>query len=253
MRILITGSNGYIGKSLYNTLKDKYDITIINRNICDLTNSSSVNSYFSNTWFDTIIHCAISGGHRNKTDGIDVIDNNLRMYYNLIQNKSSYSKFINIASGAEIISPESPYGLSKRIISKSILDKDDFFNLKIFAVFDENELETRFIKANIKRYINNQPMQIHFDKYMDFIYMPDLIKIVEYYLENINLPKQTDCTYNTVYKLTEIADIINELGDYRVEIKVDGIDESYTGRGNSLPINYIGLKQGIKEVYNKLK
>ncbi len=31
--ILITGGNGYIAKSLYNSLKNSYEITTINRNI----------------------------------------------------------------------------------------------------------------------------------------------------------------------------------------------------------------------------
>ena len=31
MKILITGANGYIGKSLYNALKDKYDVTAVTR------------------------------------------------------------------------------------------------------------------------------------------------------------------------------------------------------------------------------
>ena len=37
MKILITGTNGYIGKSLYNALKDKYEVTTITRQDFDLT------------------------------------------------------------------------------------------------------------------------------------------------------------------------------------------------------------------------
>ena len=51
MKILITGANGYIGKSLYNTLKDTYDVFVITTDDCDLTNSVEVNSYFIDKWF----------------------------------------------------------------------------------------------------------------------------------------------------------------------------------------------------------
>jgi hypothetical protein len=85
--------------------------------------------------------------------------------------------------------------------------------------------------------------------------MPDLVKIVEYYINNNNLPKEINCIYNTVCTLTRIAQIINELDEYKVEVKVgDGSGINYNGDGgNSLPIDFIGLKKGIKEVYNKLK
>ena len=47
MNLLITGGNGYIGKSLYNTFKDIYDVTIVTRNDFDLTSYKSINSYFN--------------------------------------------------------------------------------------------------------------------------------------------------------------------------------------------------------------
>ena len=46
MKILISGVNGYIGKSLYNALKDKYDVTSINRKDFDLTAFEAMNEFF---------------------------------------------------------------------------------------------------------------------------------------------------------------------------------------------------------------
>ena len=168
MKILITGVNGYIGKSLYNSLKDKHNVVGVNRNDFDLTKSREVNNFFDQGCYDTIIHCAIKGGSRLKQDHWDIMDDNLKMYYNLLANKSCFSKFIHFGSGAELYNKEEPYGYSKNTIRKSILEKNHFYNLKIFAIFDENELDTRFIKANIIRYINKEPIQIHQDKYMSF-------------------------------------------------------------------------------------
>jgi GDP-L-fucose synthase len=254
MKILITGSDGYIGSSLYNTLKNKYEVTTLNRQKCNLTNSSDVNFYFSNTWFDVIIHCAVIGGHRLKSDDWNIMDSNLQMYYNLLANRNHFNKFLYFGSGAEIYSQNNPYGLSKYVIRQSILNKDDFYNLRIFGAFNENELDTRFIKANIKRYINKEPIIIHQNKHMDFIYMPDLIKIVEYYINN-NGPKELDCNYNKLYSLENIASIINNLNNYKVEIKTieNGWDKIYNGTFYNLSLDFVGLEQGIKETYNKLK
>jgi len=254
MNILITGGNGYIAKSLYNTLKDKYNVTSISRDNFDLTNSEATNDFFKHRLFDIVIHCAVKGGSRLVEDKGNIIDDNLSMYYNLLANKSHFDKLIHFGSGAEIHAKDTPYGLSKQVIRQSILDKDNFYNLRIFGIFDENELDTRFIKASINRYINKESIQIHQDKYMDFIYMPDLIRIVEHYLSTNNLSKDINCNYKTTHKLSEIVDIVNSLSTYKVPIQIQNdLISSYCGLYNELPINFVGLEQGIKEVYKKLK
>jgi UDP-glucose 4-epimerase len=254
MRILITGANGYIGKSLYNALKDKYSVDIITRKECDLTNSSSVDLYFLDKWFDVIIHCAASGAINPREKDWVIMDNNLKIYYNLLKNKNNFNKLINLGSGAEFYIPDTPYGLSKKVVAHSILDKDNFYNLRIFGVFDENELDTRFVKGNIKRYINNEPMIVHQDKIMDFIYMSDLVKIIEYYINN-NGPKEINCNYSYAMSLCDIAKTINNLDKHKVDIKIESQEqgEPYISNFENLEIKFIGIEKGIKEVYNKLK
>jgi UDP-glucose 4-epimerase len=254
MKILITGANGYVGRSLYNAFKSKYEVSFITRDKIDLTDSKNVNSFFLDNYFDVVLHCAIEGGHRLEQDDWKVMDDNLIMYYNLLQNKKSFGKFINFGSGAELYMKNKPYGFSKKVIRKSVLNNSNFYNLRMFGVFDENELNTRFIKANIKRYINKESILIHQNKYMDFIYIPDLIKIVDYYINNDG-PKEINCNYSSVCTLEKIANIINNLNEYKVDIEIKNkeLEKSYIGNFEDLEINFIGLRKGIEEVYNKLK
>jgi UDP-glucose 4-epimerase len=251
--ILITGGNGYIGKSLTEALRNKYEVYSITRSHFDLTDQFETLKYFSNKYFDIVLHCAVSGGSRLKKDTWEDMDNNLKMYYNILSCKNKFGKLIHFGSGAEIHSPETPYGLSKKVIANSMLEQDNFYNIRIFGVFDENELDTRFIKGNIKRYINKEPMVIHQDKVMDFFYMKDLISLVKHYIEKDDIPKQIDCSYTNLYTLSNIVDIINTLDEYIVDIHVleEGMS-GYYGVENKL-LNFVGLKEGIKEVYNKLK
>jgi nucleoside-diphosphate-sugar epimerase len=255
IKILITGGNGYVAKSLYNAFKDVYDVTSISRKDFDLTAFQSMNKFFQDKYYDVVIHCAVSGGSRLKPDTTADMDINLAMYYNLLQHKPHYGKLIHLGSGAEYYNPESPYGLSKRIIAKSILSQDRFYNIRIFGVFDENELDTRFIKANIKRYINKEPMLIQ-NKKMTFFYMKDLIILIKYYIQTADskLLKEANCSYINSVSLHDIANMINELSDYKVPIYMDTATvtdyESKLNAPYGLPI--IGLANGIQETYTKL-
>ena len=256
MKILITGGNGYIAKSLYESLKDKYNITDIGRKNFDLTNYKLLDSYLKHTYFDVVIHCAVTGGSRLKIDTFGDMDNNLKMYYNLLNCNDRFGKLIHFGSGAEIHSPESPYGLSKRVIAKSISEIDNFYNIRIYAVFDENELDTRFIKSNIKRYINKEPMLVQ-NKKMSFFYMKDLVTLVNHYIQSpsSSLLKESNCACVNSTSLLDIANIINELEDYKVPIYMDtSLSEDYESKLNApYGLKYIGLTQGIIETYNKLK
>ena len=150
MKILITGGNGYIAKSIYPSLHTKYDITTVGRQDFDLTNWDETNKWFEEKQFDVVIHTAVVGGSRLKEEDSSIMDQNLKMHYNLLDQQDKYTKFIYFGSGAEY-SLNTPYGLSKFIINQSFKDKPNFYNLRIYGVFDENEWETRFIKTCIKK------------------------------------------------------------------------------------------------------
>lgn len=253
MKILVTGANGYIAKRLTISLKNTHEIYAITRQQLDLVDSKAVNSWFEDKYFDVVIHTAIKGGNRLDIEESSVLNDNLRMYTNLEDCSDHYKKFISFGSGAELNSSDSFYGYSKKLISKLMERNNNFYNLRIYAVFDHNENIRRFIKSNILRYINSEDLIIHKDKFMDFIYMPDLLSIVEKYLKNDNLPKAIDCVYNTKHKLSDIAAKINNIDAQKksqIKFESPAIDSPYTGHFTDIGLDFIGLDNGIKEVYN---
>lgn len=255
MNILLTGSNGYIGNSIFNILKDKYHFTLLNRDICDITDTNSVDLFFKDKFFDCVIHSAVSGGSRFKKDNKDVIENNIVMFYNLYKNKNHFKKFISFGSGAEIYDFLSPYGFSKSIINNVINDNEYFYNLRIFGIFDYNELETRFIKNNILNSIKNKPLEIYKDKKMDFFYMEDFISLIDHYLKNDNLPKIFDCCYQQHLFLSEICLLINNITHKKNKIIIHSteLDRDYIGEYKNINLKYHGLEKGIQNTFNKLK
>jgi nucleoside-diphosphate-sugar epimerase len=255
MKILITGGNGYIARSIYSILHNKYDITTIGRKDFDLTDWKQTNEWFQDKSFDVIIHTAVSGGSRLKEETDLVIRENLLMYRNLLNHQDKFTKFISFGSGAELGNPTTPYGISKQIIADSMFFKPNFLNLRIYAVFDENELDTRFIKSNIQRYIDHKDMIIHQNKQMDFFYMGDLVNLVDYFLSREEwVYEELDCCYIEKHTLVDIANIINNIDQHKVEIKLGiNAEKPYVGFWRGLPIELIGLKKGIINTYNKIK
>lgn len=260
LRILITGANGYVGKSLYNSLKsnNKYNITLLTRKECDLTNIDT--DFFQGKYFDVVIHTAVVGGSRLKEEDDSILEQNLKMWRTLLANRANYGRLIHFGSGAEL-NPTTPYGVSKQIIRESLLTKDNFYNLRIFGVFDENEWETRFIKTCINNYIAKKPITIYQDRFFSFFYMEDLIILVKYYIDSNSslLDKEYNCVYPLTFTLGEVAEMVNRLDDHKVDILVDndewGInyETSNYARDLTKDLDMYGLPRGIRATYNKLK
>lgn len=253
MNLLITGGDGYIGQNLFINLSSKYNVTRITRQNFDLTSYDETCEWFHERQFDVVIHTAINGGSRLHEDENFVFENNMAMFNNLVANKHCFSKLISFGSGAEMFHGNMPYANSKREIAKQILKHSNFYNLRIFGVFDHNELDSRFIKSNIIRYLKKEPMIIHTNKIMDFFYMKDLISLVEHYVTNKYLNQEINCSYEHKYTLQNIANFINTLGYHTVPILIQNESklDFYCGNSN-LPISVSGFHTGLVDTFKKL-
>lgn len=269
-KILITGSKGFIARNIAAELSN-CELFLVDRSKLDLENSREVNIFFENKYFDAVIHTATSGGSRIKEDSSDVLYKNCIMHQNIMNNACSFNKYISFGSGAELdrrynidpsvelksAFPIDPYGMSKNFIAKSGILYPNFHNIRIFNVFNEDELPTRMIKANIINYINKMSITIHQDKWMDFFYMSDLCKVVKFVIDSNISQKIINCSYQKKYKLSSIAQIINQLSDHKVDIIVNDTSEglNYYGDYNLhlFDIDLYGLQMGITNTYHKIR
>lgn len=270
-RILITGSNGYIAQSLWKRIdKTKYKVQGMFREDCDLLNTQAVKWYLrAHEPFDYLIHCATQGGSRLKQDSKDVCFNNILMVENLINNRTywnvekrewvhTFDKMLFFSSGAELDRKKSlePYGLSKRHITNMLKNMDFTTIHRLWNVFDQDQLSTRFIKSSILNYINHKPIVIYEDQPFDFFHADDLFHQVEDWLENKPQFKIVNCTYFNRYYLSEIAKFINTLSNYEVPIiiqKVKAHNEGYTCHSKYCRMPFQGLEERIKQTYQKIK
>ena len=273
MKILITGANGFVGRNLAAALTE-HEVTKLTRQTVDLTNKTTVHKFFENKSFDVVLHCAMVGGRRYLNDGPDVLYKNLAMFYNLLEHQDKFGKLINFGSGAELdrsqsidstnqyykdCYPVDYYGMAKNIIARLIENEDKCFSFRLFNVFGADEESARFIRANIQRYIDREPIIIHQDKIMDFFYIDDLVTLVKFYLDKNYIPEEINAVYKDKHTLGGIATMINNLSypdQVDIIIEKEGLSKAYVGKSTRLDLLKLplkGLEQGIKETYNKLK
>jgi len=255
MRILLTGSSGFIGKNLVEMFKtDGYDV--LSPDVCDLDlrDQNAVKTYLSNNPVHAIIHSATT--LRQGTGyPVDVCENNLRMFFNLEQYRQPGTKLINFGSGSEYSRPywhekmeETFFGehipadshsYSKYIISRYIETCNDptLICLRIFGIYGKYEDHRyKFISNAIAKNLLKMPIIINQNVSYDYIYINDFYQIVKYFLEHKPLYPAYNATPCTPIDLVSIAEIINTISDYKSDIHVlnDGIGVHYSGNNQRL-------------------
>jgi len=251
MKILITGSNGYIGKALVNALSS-HDLTLLHRGVCEMTDEKQVDAFFTEN-YDVVIHCAAAGGSRLKGDNPTVLHDNLKMFLNLYKHKDKFNKLIHFGSGAQYHAEDTYYGLSKRIISDLIGTEEKFYNIIIYGLFDKNEIDTRFIKSCINNCNKNKPILVHKNKEMDFFHMEDLLKLVNEYIAGKRKDKQVECVYMEKFNLYSIARlVILEIGKGEIILGEPGLDKPYTRIGSKPNWLAGSLEKRIKQTIHEI-
>lgn len=278
MKILLTGSGGFIGKNLKFYLQGKHQLLTPRSFELDLTNKEAVKEYFKTNDIDFIIHCGSIGGAREIADKDTTIENNLAMVDNILLNKKTETKIILFGSGAmydksrnlhkvketEIgkFVPYDLYGKSKLLIYEKIKDRNDVLMLNIFACYGYDEKEARFPSYAINQIIKGENININQNVIFDYLFVEDLEQIVEYFINNMPQDNIINITPTQSSSLLEIANIVKNISKKDININVlnPKMNNEYTGDNSLLLKNYskikfTSLENGLKKLYeyNKQK
>lgn len=207
MNILIIGSNGFIGKSLYNYLSSSYNVygvDVVKSNqknfsqinlVSDLENLEGINT------FNFIINASGSTDVKrsNELPLNDFKKNTLNVYeiLSIIKVKNPDAKFVNISSGAvygnknsaaietDKLNPVSTYGFNKKM-AENICEhfynqfKISSYSLRIFSAYGPG-LKRQLFWDLYKKSLKTDQIELYGDStdYRDFIYIDDICEFIK--------------------------------------------------------------------------
>jgi nucleoside-diphosphate-sugar epimerase len=256
MNIFITGSNGFIGSHLKEYLQNNYTnytIFIPSSKELDLANEIAVDDYILSNKIDIIIHLANRGGGRDTVGMKNVTEYNLRIFFNIAKHEKNVKKIISFGSGAEYakhkpiidakeddyldMQPLDEYGFYKFITSRYIEKSDNIIQLRIFGAYGEYEnYRFKFISNAIVKNLLHLPIVINKNVYFDYIYIDDLVKMIDWFIHNVPKKKIYNVTTGQKIDLISLANLVNETSDFKSDIRVlnDGFNNEYTSSNQRL-------------------
>ena len=270
MKLLITGTTGFIGRNLKEYFQaTPHDIQTPKRDELDLLDPRTVETYIEKNAFDAIIHCGVT---------LNSVEENLKMYFNLERCSNSFGRMICIGSGAEYDPknyipmmkegyfekhiPSDIYSFSKYVIAKDIENKKrNIFNLRVFGIYGKYEdYNRRFISNNICRALANQNISMNKNMLFDYLFIDDFSKIVEIFLGKEPIQKSYNICTSIPIDLYTLASIIKEVDGNKqsIIVKQEGMNTEYSG-DNSLflqefgAFEFIDHKKSISALYDWYK
>lgn len=274
--ILITGSGGFIGKNLNKFFNDKYNLLTPRSYELNCVDEKEVKKYFKKNKIDFILHCASVGGVRGVEDKPETLDENVRMVENLLKYKNDDTGMILFSSGAmydkskpiqkvkeddlENCNPLDLYGKSKKKIVELVKNRTDVTCLVIFACYGYDENESRFPTYSISQNLQHKPIEINQNVVFDYLFIEDLCKIVEHFINNKPKENVINATPSESINLKNIAQIVNDISDYKseIEIKNQELGNEYTGDNSRLlaeipNFKFTKMEDGLKLLYGYIK
>lgn len=255
-RILITGGSGFIGRNLTEYFKENCSNEVFspNHEELNLLEYESLHGYVKQNKIDIIIHSANTNVSRHKgVSEYDELNRNLQMFFNVQKEAGYCEKVLYFGSGAEYdrehyiplmteeyfgtYIPKDPYGFSKYIMSKSIVETDNIYDLRLFGVYGKyEEWERRFISNALCRVLFNMDITIQKNVRFDYLYIDDLCRIMNMFVnENLKYRHYNVCRGEAVdlYTLAQkVKKITNAQGD--IVIGSEGRKPEYSGSNQRL-------------------
>ena len=272
--ILLTGGSGFIGRNIQESyLSGKYNLIAPRHSELELMDEDAVNSFFKKNRIDIVLHAAAKPGHRNAKDPTQIFYTNTRIFFNLARNLDYFEKMIVTGSGAiydmrhyqpkmqedyfDTHVPVDEHGLSCYVRGKYIEASDRIIDLRIFGIFGKYEdYAIRFISNAICKAIFDLPISIKQNRKFDYIYIDDLMPVIDFFIQNKNKYKSYNVAPDNSIELQELAEYVRIISKKNLPIHIaqEGMGREYSGsnirlRSEMDSLSYTSINDAIERLY----
>jgi len=209
MKILVTGKNGQLGRSIQNLISnyDHHEFILVGRDELDLSSSESISKYFdAHSHFDVIINCAAYTAVDSAEDEVDVADqvNHLAVKQLAEFANSQNAKLIHISTDyvfdgkneslyleSDNPNPINVYGKTKLLGEKAAQETmpNNLIILRTSWVY--SEFGNNFVKTMMKLGYEKNEINVVSDQLGSPTYASDLAKAILHIILNDNLNKKS--------------------------------------------------------------
>lgn len=273
LTILLTGGSGFIGKNILESfLAQKYNILAPRHAELDLLDDVAVLKFFKNNKIDIVIHSAIKPGHRNAKDTANLFYADSRMFFNITRHSKSYKKLIMLSSGSAYdvsqdlkkvdeeffgtSMPADENGFFRYVSGKFMENMDNAVELRIFSIFGKYEdYAIRFISNVICKAMFDLPISIKQNRKFDFLYIDDLMPILDYFISNECKHRSYNITPDESIELHAAAEKVRAISgkDLPIVVGKPGLNLEYSGSNERLRNEIPNLKlTNINDSLNQL-
>ena len=245
IKILLTGSTGFIGSYLLKKLYKKNKIYVIlrkkrnnvlrNKNIKQIyyNNYEDLNKKIKKIKVNTVIHCATHYVKQHKFDDINKLSNSNILFGNIILENlkmMGVKKFINFSTVWENFNGKKEnyfnlYSAYKASFLNIInfynkkLNNIKFFNLVISDTFGESDKRNKLINILKKNYKKNRKTKIvSKNLYINLINVSDINNAIELILKSNFKSGSYSLNNRKDFKITEIIDGINNNLNKKIKV-----------------------------------
>lgn len=260
IKVLLTGGSGFIGRNILEKISGKYEFYAPAHSDLDLCDSVAVEKYLNEQRVDVIVHAASTGLYSSEKS-TDFVQDNLKIFFNLVRQKKYFKRMIVIGSGAEydkskpmrqvretdfdMSVPSDQYGFTKYILAKYAEQVDYITHFRPFGVYGKYEDYTkRFISGAICKALLGKPITLKQNVKFDYIFIDDLVDIIDKVIQK----KPKEIFYNigsgSPVQLVDLAKKIIEFVNPKINIEIQE-----AGEGKEYTANCERLQKELKPKY----
>ena len=250
-RILLTGGNGFIGRTLLNSaLASEYHIEAPSSKELNLSDTAAVDAYFQDRTFEAVIHSAVKPGHRNATDATDLGSGAIYdTSQDIVQAKEAqqFERF-----------PSDEHGFCKYVMGQQLELLPQSVNLHLFGIFGPHEdWQIRFISNAVCKTLVDLPITLRQNRCFSYLYAPDLVPVLRHFIEHRPQYTAYNVVPNEVQELASLAEQVQLLSGKSLPIHIAqaGNGREYTGCNDRLcnelgDLSFTPIQESVLELFD---